>query len=138
MLAVRRAAYDAMVEQAIAGAPEEVCGVLSGRFDVRESTVETIEQATNVATVPKSKYVIAPGEQLDLMDRLEDRGHDVVGFYHSHPHGPAAPSMTDADRATWPDRSFVIIDTGGKHPVVGSWRWDDERTRFVREALRVE
>lgn len=136
MLAVQRAGYDAMIEHALAGVPEEVCGVLGGLFGERASTPEAFERATNVATAPASAYAIAPDEQLALMDRLEDRGLDDVGVYHYHPHGPAGPSTTDADRGTWPNRSYVIIDLAGIHPVVGRWRWDGEEDRFVREALR--
>lgn len=137
MLVVQRAAYDTMVDHAIEGAPEEVCGVLGGQFGDRESTVETVERASNVASDPEREYAIAPEEQLQLMDRLGERGHEVIGFYHSHPGGPAAPSGTDADRATWPDRSYIVIDLGGSHPFVGGWRWDGETARFVREVLRV-
>lgn len=138
MLAVPRDAYDAMVAHAVAGAPEEVCGVLGGTFGERETRVGAVERATNAAPAPEYEYAIDPAEQLQLMARLEDRGHDVVGFYHSHPRGPAGPSATDTGRATWPDRSYVIVDLGGEHPVVGAWRWDGDAGRFVREVLNVE
>lgn len=138
MLAVPREVYDTMVDHAIAGAPEEVCGALGGTFGERESRVRVAERATNVAPSPEYEYAIDPTEQLQLMDGLEDRGHDIVGFYHSHPRGPTRPSATDAERATWPDRSSAIVDLAGEYPVVGAWRWDGEADRFVREVLNVE
>ncbi len=138
MLAVPRDAYDAMVAHAISGIPEEVCGVLGGTFGERESRVGAVERATNAAAAPEYEYAIDPTEQLQLMDGLAERGHDVVGFYHSHPRGPAGPSTTDTARATWPDRSYVIVDLAGEHPVVGAWRWDGDADRFVREVLTVE
>lgn len=137
MLAVPRDSYDAMVTHALEGAPDEVCGVLGGTFGERESTIAAVERATNAAPAPEYEYAIDPTEQLRLMDGLEERGHDVVGFYHSHPRGPAGPSDTDAERATWPGRSYVIVDLAGEHPVVGAWRWDGDGNRFVREVLRV-
>lgn len=137
MLGVPRELYDAMVAHAVDGHPVEVCGILGGEFDARESTVAAVERAENVAPAPEYEYAMDPAEQLTLMDDLEARGHDIVGFYHSHPRGPAGPSTTDAGRATWPDRSYVIVDLGGDHPVVGAWRWDAGNERFVREVLQV-
>lgn len=137
MLAVARDAYDAVVAHALEGTPEEVCGVLGGTYGEAESTVEAVERADNAAPAPEYEYAIAPDEQLALMDGLEARGLDVVGFYHSHPRGPAGPSATDTDRAAWPDRSYLIVDLAGDQPFVGAWRWDDGGGRFVREVLDV-
>lgn len=137
MLVVPRAAYDAVVTHAVEGRPDEVCGVLGGTFGERESTVAAVERAANAAPAPEYEYAIDPAEQLEIMDDLTARGHEVVGFYHSHPRGPAGPSATDVGRATWPDRSYVIVDLAGDHPVVGAWRWDAGNERFVREVLSV-
>lgn len=52
---------------------------------------------------------VLAGESADLA---------VVGFY-SHPTGPTAPSETDRDRATWPNRSYVLCAVDG-YPFVGS------------------
>lgn len=138
MLSVPRDVYDAVVDHALAGTPEEVCGVLGGTFGADASAVRVAERAANAAPVPEHEYAIDPAEQLALMDGLDDRGFDVVGFYHSHPNGPAGPSATDAARATWPDRSYLIVDLSGDHPFVGTWRWEATTERFVREVLRVE
>lgn len=138
MLAVPRAAYEAVIDHAIEGAPEEVCGVLGGRYGDAESAVRVVKRATNVAPAPEHEYAIDPGEQLELMDALVEDGHEVVGFYHSHPSGPPGPSATDAARATWPGRSYLIVDLAGNHPFVGAWRWDDAGRRFVREVLEIQ
>ena len=68
------------------------------------------------------------------MDRIEENGMEVVGFYHSHPIGPDEPSETDAADATWDGYSYVIVSLNGSHPFVGSWRWtgDGVRPRSVR------
>jgi proteasome lid subunit RPN8/RPN11 len=70
------------------------------------------------------------------MDAIEDRGDDVVGFYHSHPAGPPGPSNTDAAQATWPDHSYVIVSFEGDVASVGSWRWTGEE--FSEETVAVE
>jgi proteasome lid subunit RPN8/RPN11 len=137
MLAVDREAHDAVVAHALEGAPEEVCGVLGGRFGETESTVETAVPTRNAAPAPEYEYAIDPAEQVAVMDDLEARGLDVVGFYHSHPSGPAGPSATDADRASWPDRTYLVVDLAGDHPFVGAWRWAAAQDRFVREVLEL-
>lgn len=133
-----QAAYDTVVDHALSGTPEEVCGVLGGDYGEESSRVESVRRVTNVAARPRTTYEIAPEEQLSVMEAIEEAGRDVVGFYHSHPDGPFGPSRTDAREATWSARSYVIVTLAGRHPVVGSWRWDGDRETFVREVLRVD
>jgi len=135
MLVLRRAAYDDIIDHAIDGQPEEICGVLGGRFDEERSRVTSIHPASNVSERPRTEYFMDPEEQLELIDEIEGRGDDVVGFYHSHPAGPTVPSPTDEARATWPGYSYVIAALDG-HPYLGSWRWTGEE--FEQEVVRVD
>lgn len=136
MIEFDRASYDAIVGHAREGAPEEVCGVLSGEHGEERSRVETIHRARNVAENPETRYYIDPERQLELIDGIEEAGRDVVGFYHSHPAGPTRPSQTDVDRATWPGLSYVIVALHGE-PSVGAWRWNGEDERFEEEIVRI-
>ena len=134
----------AIVDHAREGAPEEVVGVLAGRRGDDVSTVEQALRARNAADAPRSRYEIAPDEQLALLEQIEASGSDVVGFYHSHPRGPAEPSDVDAGRAAWPGHSYLIVSLAGEPtgdrtaepgdepiggPTIGSWRWTGERFR---------
>ena len=127
---------DWILERAREGAPEEICGVFGGDFDPEgRSRVRSQYPATNVAETPRTQYRIDPEEQLELFERLESRGEEIVGFYHSHPRGPPRPSATDRAQATWPDRSYLIASL---EPLeIGSWRWHDdgESGRFERERI---
>ncbi|QLD89384.1 M67 family metallopeptidase [Natronomonas salina] len=125
---------DGMVEHARAGAPEEVVGVLGGERGEEESVAERRYPAENAAATPETRYEIAPAEELELLERVEDDGFDVVGFYHSHPRGPLAPSETDAELAAWPRYSYVIVSLEVE-PDLGSWRWTGET--FERERVEV-
>lgn len=136
MLVLPETVRDALVDHARDGAPAEVCGVLGGEYG-DTSRVETALRARNVADYPETRYAIDPGEQFDLMEAIEDDGDEVVGFYHSHPAGPATPSRTDAARATWASRSYVIVSLAGDRPRVGSWRWNADRDQFDSEPVRV-
>lgn len=136
MITLPRAAYDEIVDHALDGAPEEVCGVLGGDFGEDGSRVRSVRRAANVAEPPETEYAIDPAEQLEHIESIEADGDEVAGFYHSHPAGPPAPSETDAARATWPALSYVIVVLDGRHPYVGSWRWDGEAERFEQEVVR--
>ena len=141
-LAVSQAAYDRLVDHAREGTPEEVCGVLGGpaesgegRRGADQRRVETALPVANVADERRTRYELDPEEQLRRIEEIGSGGATVVGFYHSHPRGPAGPSETDRSLATWPDASYVIVSLAGDEPAVGSWRWTGER--FVRETVVV-
>lgn len=135
MITFSREAYDNVVYQAYDGDEQEVCGVLAGRFGESETRIEATYPAENVAESPEIRYYIDPEEQLEILEDIEEGGLDVAGFYHSHPAGPTEPSDTDADRAEWPELSYVIAALDG-YPFVGSWRYTDEG--FTQEVLAVE
>ncbi|MFB1065920.1 desampylase [Natrinema sp. H-ect4] len=144
MIVLPTAAREAILERAREGMPDEVCGVLGGAYEPDgRSRVRSQYPAENVAETPRTRYEIDSEQQLRIFERLEDRGEEIVGFYHSHPRGPPRPSATDAARATWPDRSYLIVSL---EPLeVGSWRWrtggdgaNAPGDRFEREELVVE
>lgn len=122
MLRLTRAAYDAVVDAALDGRPEEVCGVLAGGRDGETSRVDAVHPVPNVAENPTVRYTLDPEAQFAAFEAAEGAGREVVGFYHSHPTGPPRPSETDVADAAWPDHSYVICSLDG-HPFVGSWRW---------------
>lgn len=127
---------DDITAHARGGAPEEVVGVLAGERDAdgrTESTVDRLYRAENAASKPETRYEIAPAAELELLERVEAAGLHVVGFYHSHPRGPAEPSSTDERLAAWPGHSYVIVALDGSEPTIGSWRWSGEA--FEREAI---
>lgn len=125
-------AHAAMVAHAREGAPEEVVGVLAGARD--PDRVTGVERARNAAERSETRYALDPAEQVDLLDRVEARGDEVVGFYHSHPRGPAEPSATDEARATWTGYVYAIVSLADDASL-GAWRWTGER--FARLEVRV-
>lgn len=136
MLTISRPVYDALVAHAEDGGNHEICGILAGSFDVTASHATNVHHTENVAERPQSRYAIDPAEQLACMESIEASGNDIVGFYHSHPAGPPRPSQTDRSRATWPDRSYVIVSMDGS-PFVGSWRWRPGRDAFEGERIAI-
>jgi proteasome lid subunit RPN8/RPN11 len=136
MIEFSRETYDDIVYHAYAGDDEEVCGVLAGEYGEDGSRVVGTHEAENAAETPQIRYLIDPDDQFEIIERIEDDGLEVVGFYHSHPTGPTRPSETDLDRATWPDRSYVICALDG-YPFLGSWRFRDDSGAFEQETVTV-
>jgi proteasome lid subunit RPN8/RPN11 len=134
MLELTRDVYDAVVDAGVDGAPEEVCGVLSGTHGEASSRAEAAHPVANVADRPTVRYALDPAAMLSIIESVEDDGRDVVGFYHTHPAGPPRPSETDVSQATWRGYSYVICALDG-HPFVGSWRWRGEA--FDAETVRI-
>jgi len=136
-LVVAREVHDALVAHARDGAPEEVCGVLGGREASAgdPARVTRHERVPNVAATPRTRYELDPEALFATLQRVDD-GDDVVGFYHSHPAGPDAPSATDEAQATWPDAVYAIVSLAETEPRLGAWRWTGERFEELR--VRIE
>jgi proteasome lid subunit RPN8/RPN11 len=101
---------DEMIAHARGDAPNECCGLIGGSPEEALS----IHRAENAEASP-FRYSIAPREQLELMNRIDDDGQQVAGIYHSHTRTPAYPSQTDINLASgWPDAVYFIVSL--EHP----------------------
>lgn len=123
MLTVAVAAYEDIIEHASTTLPREACGVLAGSRDEERSHVESAHPTRNAADNPRVSYRIDPRAQLAMMDAIETAGREVVGFYHSHPVGPPAPSTRDLEEAAWEDHHYLIVSMAGSWPTVDAWRY---------------
>jgi proteasome lid subunit RPN8/RPN11 len=83
----------------------ERCGLLAGC----EGVVSRVLHAHNIAGDPATQYEIAPAELFQLMREIRGAGLQLLGIYHSHPHGANEPSRTDIERAFYPDAAYFII-----------------------------
>jgi proteasome lid subunit RPN8/RPN11 len=128
MLTLSREQLATIIERARAGAPEEVCGILGGQG----RQVFAVYPARNVAQHRLAAYRIDPGDQLRIMEEIEARGWEMVGFYHSHPNGPPTPSATDLgdahapgnpDALYYPNACYLIISLANRsEPSIRAFR----------------
>lgn len=88
--------------------PEEACGLLAGFMDGRTGRATRIFPVENTLHSPVA-YEMEPLAQIQTMIAIELAGLDLVGIYHSHPSGPAAPSRSDAAQAYYPDAAQIIV-----------------------------
>jgi proteasome lid subunit RPN8/RPN11 len=95
---------DAVMAHARAEAPRECCGLLVGRG----SAISEAVAAHNIAE-SASRFLLDPQDHIDTLRAVRQRGLEIVGFYHSHPHTPADPSDTDRQEASYPGHLYLIV-----------------------------
>ena len=105
---------DRLIAHAREESPRECCGLLLGRGD----EVAEARRARNVASSPETRFVIDPKDHIDARRDGRARGLEILGFYHSHPHGAAVPSATDLAEAAYPGCVYAIIGLGADVPEV--------------------
>lgn len=130
-----------ILEHAAAEDPDEACGILVGRTTAHRVRVREALPCRNAAPEAERgrRFEIDPRTLIDVRRELRASEHGIVGFYHSHPAGPAAPSRTDLEYLRlWPETAWVIAGVGpGRRPVLRAWWLDAEGGGAVRE-LRIE
>ncbi|HEV8347261.1 MAG TPA: M67 family metallopeptidase [Vicinamibacterales bacterium] len=107
----------AIVAHARAEAPRECCGMLVGSGVI----VNEAAAARNIAMKP-TRFLIDPQDHVDAIRRARQRGLDVLGFYHSHPHSSAVPSETDRAEASYPDHLYLIVGLASEAPEIRLFR----------------
>lgn len=127
-LRVPASVVDSLLAHAASAAPEECCGLLLGH----DSTIAEARPAANVAEDRRRHFEIDPQALVDAHRAARAGEPDVLGYYHSHPSGPAAPSATDRAMAAGDNRIWAILGEGG----VTFWR--DGGQGFVPLSYAVE
>jgi len=97
-------------------APEEACGLLAGRG----ARVELVIGVPNSLRSPV-RFRMEPRAQWRAFQRLEARGLELIGIYHSHPNGPDHPSATDIAENMYPVVSIIWYPAGGAWAARGFW-----------------
>jgi proteasome lid subunit RPN8/RPN11 len=120
--------------------PEECCGGLLGEIgDGARVRIVRAERIPNVSREPRRRrFAVDPRDYLRLERRADELRLALVGFYHSHPDHPAAPSEYDREHA-FPFLHYLILSVAGGRPgEATSWVLSEDRGAFEREELLVE
>jgi proteasome lid subunit RPN8/RPN11 len=100
---------DAILAEARAAHPRECCGLLEGRRQGDAVIVHALHPARNLSAAV-DRFEMDPRDQFAAQRHARANGRMVVGCYHSHPGGMAAPSA--ADRAGGGEQDFVWAIAG--------------------------
>ena len=83
----------------------ECCGILRGRG----SRVFAVEKTANIAVDPSRNFEIDPAALIAVYKDARAGGMPILGYFHSHPNGLAAPSASDIAQAAPDGRIWLII-----------------------------
>jgi len=126
---LEEAHVEAIVRHSNRAFPIEACGVLMGTIRTRIRIVKTVQAAENLAR-SSSSYRIVSEELYQTLTDGEERGENLVGFYHSHPSWGAEPSKRDLELASFPEVSYLIYSARDRK--LESYIWTDGRFKNER------
>jgi proteasome lid subunit RPN8/RPN11 len=118
MFEVSQTVLDTLLTETARAHPNECCGILIGRGD----RIDRAQPTANVHPDPLGHFEIDPQGLVDAHRAARAGGPEVIGYYHSHPIGPAEPSATDRAQAPGDGRVWAIAGEGG----VTFWRDDED------------
>lgn len=125
---VSRPVLEALLIEAARAMPEECCGILLGH----DRLIVKSRAAANVAPERRRHFEIDPQALVDAHRAARNGGPQILGYYHSHPTGPAEPSATDRTQSAGDGSVWAIVGGGA----VTFWR--DEEAGFVPLSYTIE
>jgi len=127
---ISRGLLDRLRAEAAAAPDREICGLLLG--NARE--IADAVAANNVSSSPADSFEIDPQAIFDVVRAARAGGPALIGHYHSHPRGPAEPSLRDREAAIGTPAQLWLIIAG---PDLALWRLGEDH-EGVRICQRVE
>ncbi|HEY4720281.1 MAG TPA: M67 family metallopeptidase [Anaerolineae bacterium] len=136
MLKLTQQHIDEISKHGEATYPNEGGGFLIGQADG-----DGVKVVTEIRSFPNKFEAAEQYHRILITDTLyregeayaEGKGLDLIGFFHSHPDHPAAPSEFDREHAL-PWWSYVIVSVRqGQATDVLSWQLRDDRSAFDEE-----
>jgi proteasome lid subunit RPN8/RPN11 len=115
-LTLTKEQLDQMIRHVNMHAPLEACGLLGGKHSIVEKVIEVWNRAQSSV-----RYQMDPQAQLDAFQWIGAHGLELVGIFHSHPHGPETPSSTDIAEAAYEVVQVILAQREGTWSVRGFW-----------------
>lgn len=108
MIRISRALFDRLLVEAATAPTREICGLLFGA----DGRIEGAEATRNVSADPVHRFEVDPAALFAAIRGERAGGPRLLGHYHSHPSGLAAPSARDAAEAADAGRLWLILGGG--------------------------
>jgi proteasome lid subunit RPN8/RPN11 len=137
MISVTEKILSEIREHGVRDYPYECCGLLLGRYREDGKVVYETYRISNAReeSAKRNRFLITPDELMRGEQYASSKDLEVVGFYHSHPDSPAAPSQYDLEHA-WPTYSYIIVSTSAAQSGdLFSWEQEPDRSRFNQEEI---
>jgi proteasome lid subunit RPN8/RPN11 len=130
-------AVDAMRAHAADTYPDECCGALLGTISPDSDIVRAIPLENESSEAHAHRFLISPDVVRSVERLAEAEELQLVGFYHSHPDAPSAPSMYDHEHAvSWLLTIIVSSDASGADMPL-AFEYDMDARRLVGRAIHI-
>ena len=139
MITISERLLDEIRAHGVKDYPYECCGLLLGSYGADGKVVTETYPISNAReeSAKRNRFLIEPVELMRGERYARDHDLEVVGFYHSHPDSPAAPSLYDLEHA-WPTYSYIIVKTLADEATdLFSWEQEPDRSKFNPEEIRI-
>ena len=131
-----QAELDKLHAHAEAGYPHEVVGILAGKKETGE-LLKVHPLINERADSAHNRYKVSGLTLMRAEQALEAEGHDILGYYHSHPDHSSQYSEYDRDHAL-PNMSYLIVSVlDGAAADTASWRLLEDRTAMSSEPITI-
>lgn len=107
--------FEQLKTLAEAAYPEEFCAILLGRVEDGECVIERVLPARNEHENPRRGYSIPAVMLIAAQRKAREAGQQILGFVHSHPDQPPAPSESDLREAWWLEHAYGIARVSAGH-----------------------
>lgn len=135
MITLSRKLLDEIREHGRETYPDECVGALLGRKG-EPACILVVERMENIRTEERRRrYEISPQDYLRVEALASEKSLALLGFYHSHPDHPAAPSAYDREHAFPFFHYLVCAVSGGEPGEVTAWTLAEETGEFEREPM---
>jgi proteasome lid subunit RPN8/RPN11 len=105
---------------------------------ITESHGQTPQAQPTKVESQKNRYLITPEQWKRADAHARGLGLAIIGYYHSHPDHPAAPSGFDLDHSCWPGESYMIVSIQqGKAADINSFNKPDYE-KFEKELILIQ
>ena len=94
LLSLSAAQRQQLAAEARAAFPRECCGLIEGVREANGVVALMLHSTANLSEEPDG-FEIDPAAHLRLSRETRAAGREIVGCYHSHPHGRPLPSVRD-------------------------------------------
>ena len=101
-----------IMREAKAAYPLECCGLIEGAEEADSFCATLLHPARNLAAAV-DRFELDPADHIAALKAARGRGHALIGCYHSHPDGHAAPSQADQRGAAQANFLWLIAATDG-------------------------
>ena len=117
--------------------PEECCGILLGRMTAAGRRITEARPLANARSDERRRRFLITATDYRRAEAAADAaGLVLVGFYHSHPDHPAAPSEYDREHALPWHAYLVLRVASGRAAECTAWVLANDRSAFEPEAMR--